>query len=81
MASDVRPTLSAFVRSVENDQDRWLFFLKENGEAQLPDMRTHTTNMVEGIYRSLYWDSIGDIAKASVRGCTDCIRRELARSH
>jgi hypothetical protein len=78
LSTGIENTLPSEVRSVQDDIERWLFFLKALGEARLPDMRPYVTTTVEGILHELSYDTIDDLAKASARGCTDCERRASA---
>jgi len=80
LSTGIEKTLPSDVRSVQDNIERWLFFLKGLGEARLPDRRPYVTTTVEGILHALSYDTIDDVAKASMRGCTDCERRALASS-
>ena len=63
------------MRSIREDAERWLYFLRELGEARLPNVRLHVTLTAEDIYLALSYDTIDDVARASMRGCTECERR------
>jgi hypothetical protein len=75
LATGIEETLPPAVRSLQDDSERWLSFLKDLGEARLPSMQIHVTSTVDGIVHYLSYDTIDDVAKASMRGCVDCERR------
>lgn len=78
LSSDsVRVTLSEQAKLARNDADRWLYFLKDVGEATSGDERVVVESIKNGkTEQTLYLISINSVTKASIRGCTECLRRE-----
>lgn len=73
----VRVTLSEQAKLARNDTDRWLYFLKDVGEATSGDERIVVDSIKNGkTEQTLYLISIDSVTKASIRGCTECLRRE-----
>jgi hypothetical protein len=75
LSTGIETTLPAHLQSVQDDTQRWLFFLKDLGEARPPDMRMRGSGTIDGTFYALSFDSIDELAKASQRGCVDCERR------
>ena len=75
LSTGIETTLSADVRSIEDDTQRWLSFLKSLGEVRPPDLRIRGSGMVHGTLHALSYDSIDNLARASKRGSVDCERR------
>jgi hypothetical protein len=73
----VRATLGEQTKLASDNLDRWLYFLKEIGEDVPADKRMQSQSVRDGVtFPAVYHIAIDKVSKASIRGCTECLRRE-----